>query len=230
MHATTITEFSWRISLPRSQSRRRPKNAFRQRRRFSGLRESHRRDVANLPDANLCFLHFVEPLARCRPAGVRRRPFRIHATNYEHACQTMEGTSARDWVWPFVPGPLQVFSRGNRGLFLPSRPLCRAKRACAANLVARAEDWLWSSLRPRNGTTQRFQSSPTGRCPGPPTGSKSSTNRSPKPNWMRSDERFVAVVPSAAPFGPPRPRSNSKSIRHYILSEGRGRKNKCRPQ
>ncbi len=82
----------------------------------------------------------------------------------------------------------------------------------------------------RNGTTQRFQSSPTGRCPGPPTGSKSSTNRSPKPNWMRSDERFVAVVPSAAPFGPPRPRSNSKSIRHYILSEGRGRKNKCRPQ
>ncbi len=147
MHAATITEFSWRISLPRSQSRRRPKNAFRQRRRFSGLRESHRRDVAILPDANLCFLHFVEPLARCRPAGVRRRPFRIHATNYEHACQTMEGTSARGWVWPFVPGPLQVFSRGNRGLFLPSRPLCRAKRACAANLVARAEDWLWSSLR-----------------------------------------------------------------------------------
>ena len=29
-----------------------------------------------------------------------------------------------------------------------------------------------------------------------------------------SNERFVAVVPSAAPFGPPRPRSNSKSIRH----------------
>ena len=104
------------------------------------------------------------------------------------------------------------------------------RNAHRANLVARAEDWLWSSLRARNGTTQRFQSSPTGRCPGPPTGSKSSTNRSPKPNWMRSDERFVAVVPSAAPFGPPRPRSNSKSIRHYILSEGRGRKNKCRPQ
>ena len=88
------------------------------------------------------------------------------------------------------------------------------RNALRANLVARAEDWLWSSLRARNGTTQRFQSSPTGRCPGPPTGSKSSTNRSPKPNWMRSDERFVAVVPSAAPFGPPRPRSNSKSIRH----------------
>ena len=36
--------------------------------------------------------------------------------------------------------------------------------------------------------------------------------------------------PFGTPFGPPRPRSNSKSIRHYILSEGRGRKNKCRPQ
>ncbi len=127
MHATGIAEFSWWIRVPRSQSRRWPEDAIRERRRLSGLRKSGGRDLANLPDANLCFLHFIQSLARRRLAGVGRRPSRIHAANDEHARQTLERTSPRDWLWPFVPGPLQVFSCGNRGLFLPSRPLRRAK-------------------------------------------------------------------------------------------------------
>ena len=73
------------------------------------------------------FCILIQPLARRRLAGVGRRSSRLHAANDEHARQTMEGASSRDWVWPFVPGPLQVFSGGNRGLFLPSRPLRRAK-------------------------------------------------------------------------------------------------------
>src|SRR5208282_417722 len=127
MNATCIAEFSWWIGVPRSQSRRWPEDAIRERWRLSGLRKSRGRDIANLPHANLCFLHSFQPLARRRLAGIGRRPARVHVANDEHARQTLEGTSPRDWLWPFVPGPLQVFSGGNRGLLLPSRVLRRAK-------------------------------------------------------------------------------------------------------
>ncbi len=116
-----------RHGVSRSQPRRGPKDAFPQGPGLPGLRKGRGRELAHLSDADMRVLSAFESLALGPLARVGRRPSRLHAANDQHARKTLERASPRDRVWPSLPGALQVFPGGERGLFLPGRPLRRAK-------------------------------------------------------------------------------------------------------
>ena len=82
------------------------------------------------------------------------------------------------------------------------------RNALRANLVARAEAWLWSSLRRWEREDPAFPMLSHGRCHAPPTGWKSSTAQKARRNWRLFVVAFSVARLLGVPSGPQRPQSN----------------------
>jgi len=153
MHATSAALYPWRYGVPRAQPRRGPQDVIRRGSRLPCLRKSLGRNLADAPHASVCVLPDVHTLAFRGLAAARWRPSRLYATNDEHAREAVEAASARDRIRASLPRALQVFSRGNGGVFLSSSPLRRAERAACKSCGARGELALvqpaaWGARRP----------------------------------------------------------------------------------
>ena len=99
-----------------------------------------------MPNANLRLLPYVDPLARRCLAGVGWRSCCLHAANDEQHVKRWKEHRHETGFGHLYQGRYRCFPVETEGYFYQVVRYVE-RNALRANMVARAEDWRWSSLR-----------------------------------------------------------------------------------